>query len=362
MKEYICKIFTLSGTYITTWNDASFVGFSKSINSGLGEAVISLARHFDDFGEGEDIKLNNEVQIWLSDNDTPSEGIQIYSGFISAYRPWIDGSQEGVDITLLGYITKLTQDIYRDQYTTLDFVAANNDTVTVADNAAHDVTNALTVECWLKTTTVLNSVGLICHDLSNYKYMLHLANGSKNLQFYVRTASGVKAAIITRDAGWNDGNWHYVVGVWVKPFVRIYVDGKLANSIEGYDENITAGDEGLTIGRFSTNYFNGQMMNVRVSSVVRAPDEISMNWKKGQKLEADSNAFAVFHFDEGTGSAVIDETGTQDGVVNGADWLTAQEARSTINQEDADPSEMLKDIIAKYIANNPNAKIKHLIT
>lgn len=93
---------------ITTWPDASFEGFRKSKNGGLGECTIKLSRPFDDFGEGYDVKLNNRVDIVVNDFDTDDSGKVIYSGYISKYSPYIDGFNEGVEITLLGYVTKFS--------------------------------------------------------------------------------------------------------------------------------------------------------------------------------------------------------------------------------------------------------------
>lgn len=114
MKKYIVKIYNSKGNYITSWSDVSFNGFKKTINGGLGECRIKLARRFDDFGEYEDVKLNNKVEIYCSDGDTSSEGDRIYSGFISNYSPSIRENREGVDVVLLGYVSKLATSILKN--------------------------------------------------------------------------------------------------------------------------------------------------------------------------------------------------------------------------------------------------------
>ncbi|HUX55114.1 MAG TPA: hypothetical protein VMV56_11915 [Williamwhitmania sp.] len=114
MKKYTYKVYKSNGNYITSWADASFDGFKKTINGGLGECKIKLARQFDDFGENDDVKLNNKIEIICSDGDTPSTGMKIYSGFISNYTPYIDGNSEGVEITLLGYVSKLGTSILKN--------------------------------------------------------------------------------------------------------------------------------------------------------------------------------------------------------------------------------------------------------
>jgi len=114
MKRYLFKVYKPNGNYITTWNDATFDGFRMQINGGLGECNVKLARKFDDFGEDVDVKLNNKVEIWLHDKDTTPEGLKIYSGYISAYAPFIDGHNEGVGVTLMGYVSKLATAILKN--------------------------------------------------------------------------------------------------------------------------------------------------------------------------------------------------------------------------------------------------------
>jgi len=113
-KTYEIKVYDRAGTsYVGVLGDVSNYSFSKTINGGLGELVLELPRTFDDFGEDEDITFNNEVQMWVADDDAPS-GTQIYSGYISAYEPRISGGEEGVTVRVLGYVTRFGYTVYRD--------------------------------------------------------------------------------------------------------------------------------------------------------------------------------------------------------------------------------------------------------
>ncbi len=116
MKKVFFKIFNSSGELIVeNWTDANFVGFTKRINGGLGLCKIELGREFDDFGEFDDIKLGNEVQVWVHDDDSEDDfGTLIYSGYISSYEPTLENGQEKVIVNLLGYYTLLEQDIYKN--------------------------------------------------------------------------------------------------------------------------------------------------------------------------------------------------------------------------------------------------------
>lgn len=113
-KKYFIKIYEPNGKYINTISDASFNGFRKQINGGLGEFTFDLARKFDDFNEDYEIKHNNKIEIWVSDKDTASTGKKIYTGYISSYNPYIDGSNEGVKVTCLGYVSKLNSSLYKN--------------------------------------------------------------------------------------------------------------------------------------------------------------------------------------------------------------------------------------------------------
>lgn len=108
-----------SGNFIKVWENAQFKGFTKQINGGLSPCEIELGESFD--YEGNDLKLNNEVKIFVSDVDTQGsdEDVKlIYSGYISRYVPWARGGEEGIIVNLLGYYTKFAQDILKNGATT----------------------------------------------------------------------------------------------------------------------------------------------------------------------------------------------------------------------------------------------------
>lgn len=122
-KRYFAKFSSSSGRYIGTSNDISFNSFRKTINGGLSELSLSLARPFDDFGEGEDIDFMNHVEIWIVDKESGAEGQLIYSGFIDTYEPFA-GSREGVTVNCLGYVTRLAEVLYK-----------NGTTITITHNS-----------------------------------------------------------------------------------------------------------------------------------------------------------------------------------------------------------------------------------
>ncbi|OQB04296.1 MAG: hypothetical protein BWY21_02082 [Parcubacteria group bacterium ADurb.Bin216] len=66
---------------------------------------ITLPRKFDNFGLGEDVNLLDEIQVWVQDKDT--SGKKIYSGYVSSITSFIDGSNQGIKLDVLGYVSRL---------------------------------------------------------------------------------------------------------------------------------------------------------------------------------------------------------------------------------------------------------------
>lgn len=113
-KHYFYKIYT-DGVYVTTWAEDVFSDprFRSNINGGGGELNVKLARPFDEFGEDEDVKLNNKVELWVVDSDAP-DGLLLFSGYISGYRPIIQEVEEYVEVTVFSFEAELSRVLLRD--------------------------------------------------------------------------------------------------------------------------------------------------------------------------------------------------------------------------------------------------------
>ena len=139
-KRVTVKVFRPTGEYIKNWSNVRFDTFIKEVNGGLGPCIIDLGEEFD-YGGGNDLKLFNEVKIYVSDKDTINTNENeklIYSGYISNIDYWVEGKREGIRVTLLGYHTLLAQDIWQDTIsvpgtntTTFDYAGAATDIGTI---------------------------------------------------------------------------------------------------------------------------------------------------------------------------------------------------------------------------------------
>lgn len=113
-KHYYYKVYT-GNTLTAVWTKEviSEPRFRTVINGGPGEMNIELARPFDDFNEDVDVKVNNRVDCYVVDREQ-NNGQLLYSGYISGYRPLVDGPKESVIVTVFGYVAQLSKMILRD--------------------------------------------------------------------------------------------------------------------------------------------------------------------------------------------------------------------------------------------------------
>ena len=89
----------------------SYPQWSSIVNGGQGQCVLDLNRPFDDFGEGVTIQHGNIFRIYINDEVSPL-GRLIYTGVVSQYVSYSDGSTEGVRIYLLGLYSTLQRTYY----------------------------------------------------------------------------------------------------------------------------------------------------------------------------------------------------------------------------------------------------------
>lgn len=103
-KTYNIVIYDQAGTTILKTLKPDILknelAFNSIKNGNTGQCILNLNFPFDNFYEGTLIEFNNIVRIYQNDKNTPPR--LIYTGFISSYRPYTEGADEGVEVVLLG--------------------------------------------------------------------------------------------------------------------------------------------------------------------------------------------------------------------------------------------------------------------
>lgn len=140
----------------------------------------------------------------------------------------------------------------------------NDDNVTVADKAEFDVGAELTLKLWFRTDTDTADDVLVIHDESATKYAFWMSGTGGDLYFIVNTASGSSNAFYDgANSYFSDSVWRHIVGTYDKSLadnrLKLFIDGALAAQGTGHNEDIAAGDEGITFGHYAAVYMKHDM-------------------------------------------------------------------------------------------------------
>ncbi len=163
-------------------------------------------------------------------------------------------------------------------YTTaLDFVASQSDYIDAGNPASLQITGELSISLWFKTSTTPTTSGyLISKGVSPYT--------SRNFGIWFSSSNTVRAAVngvsglVTSPASnYNDDNWHHCVFTFTPSTSTIlYIDGSAVvtneASIPSAINNITSN---LEIGRYISEYFDGEISNVALFNSALTPSQVS---------------------------------------------------------------------------------------
>ncbi len=228
--------------------------------------------------------------------------------------------------------------------------------VTVNDSNTLDLTNAMTLEAWIKPTTLngWNSI-LLKEQADNLSYAMY-ANTDGNVPSgeifstyndYVRSPSPVSV-----------NNWTHIASTYNGTTLKIYINGTEVAS-KNTNGLIKTSNNALRIGGNSIwgEYFNGVIDEIRIYNKVLSATEIQsdMNTAIGSSPTVTpsitvtptqiptptptvssaptptptntpaSPPVAAFSFNENTGSTLNDSSGNgNNGTINGATWTTGK--------------------------------------
>jgi Cys-rich repeat protein len=150
----------------------------------------------------------------------------------------------------------------------------------VPASAGHDVPVTFTIETWFKQNPVALDGGpkaLLCKwrsPSSDGRSFCLQAQGANNLVFtvYGTTADGNENFGVTAEKVPLDGAWHHVAAVYDSSQLRLYVDGKLADTKSAVFQPVAANVPLFIGGRWDTSaevvnrFFNGNLDEIRLSS------------------------------------------------------------------------------------------------
>ena len=187
-----------------------------------------------------------------------------------------------------------------------------NDYVAVPNESLYDITGPITVAAWIKVDAFDQQFQTI---ISKGDGAWRLSReGTSNLLHFACT--GLTSPHLTSSSGVNDGAWHHIAGVYNGSQMRLYIDGKLDQSLNSTG-TITANNEPVQIGQNSqqsNRNWEGGLFDVRVYDMALSAAEIAeLHGLVGQ-----------WKLDETSGTVAADSSGkARHGTYQGSPTLAA---------------------------------------
>ena len=123
-----------------------------------------------------------------------------------------------------------------------------------------------------------------------------------------------------------DTDWHNVIATYDGLYLKLYLDGNLMKTTETSGE-IRSSTSNILIGNQDTQrYFPGLIDQVAIYTSTLSEQEISDIYSNTPNPgSGNQNLISHWKLDENSGSTAIDSESTNNGTINGAQWVTGVE-------------------------------------
>ena len=136
--------------------------------------------------------------------------------------------------------------------------------VTVADttDSELDMTSAMTVAVWVKSSTAnFSGNDAFVSKANSYTFG---PNGSRVIHFEVYIDGAYRTASYTIPDGVDLTQWHLYAATFNGATLQLYMDGEAVGTQTTYSGSISANDNAIYLGRSESNYFSGTLDEVRL--------------------------------------------------------------------------------------------------
>ena len=184
---------------------------------------------------------------------------------------------------------------------------------------APNLTQAITVSCWAKSTTpTWNSTYSLVSKRNSFTFGGQA--GNKNLVFYIFSTGAWRYTAFTLDIDITE--WHHYAGTFDGHSIRLYVDGDQVARAE-WSGTIAPDNGSLFVGwddGIAEQYFGGQITEVRLWDHARIEQEIKGDMRQ-RLVGNEAHLVGYWPLDEGSGTIANDKTANgTNGEINGTTW------------------------------------------
>ena len=205
----------------------------------------------------------------------------------------------------------------------LRFMSGAGDTgsiVAIPDSASLDITNAVTLEAWVRRSDASGGPNRIFLKVPEiYSLRIGQGGGDQNVQFLLNPTSGGILWALGEDVSAFANNWIHIAATWNgsgDKLPRIYINGRessyITQSLVNPPLETSTSEVWLSLW---AETFNGNIDQARVWNVARTQNQIIQWMHKTENLSSEPGLVSVWNFNEGTGFSTADLLGLNNGTL-----------------------------------------------
>jgi len=177
-----------------------------------------------------------------------------------------------------------------------------DDYINVGSDSSLDTASAITVEAWIKVDSYSTLAGIVERYQSvvdgGWFFTLNPTGSYDKLYYkFIDVDGGINAGASTESIPLN--TWTHVVWTY-DGTPKLYIDGD-GQTFTAINKNIKIYSKDLSAGKFSNNFLNGLIDEVRIYNRALTAEEIRYHYNRGGPV-------AHWTFDEGNGTTTYDMT------------------------------------------------------
>jgi subtilisin-like proprotein convertase family protein len=198
-----------------------------------------------------------------------------------------------------------------------------DDFMEVPHHVSLNVTNAITVAAWVKTSSNTGEEYIMTKGDDSFYFALGGGTIGSEVSIYL---NGVSSDWLRGTTQVGDNTWHHVAATWDGSTIHLYVDGNL-EATENKTGTISTGSNELRAGyRLGQSTYSGAMDELQLWNIALSEVEIG-NIMNFQMMGDEAGLVGYWNFNEAAGLTANDKTangnhGILNGVEPGDDWQT----------------------------------------
>ena len=151
----------------------------------------------------------------------------------------------------------------------------NNDFVNCGNDSSLNITDALTIEAWVKLKSLDGTQCIVSKGINDTtNYWMDIRNSGATVYFGGYSPSGTACNIGAINCGLVLNTWYHIVGTYDKANVKLYINGVLKASTPN-NLTLNTNDSPLIIGmRANTQPFNGIIDELKIYNKALSASEI----------------------------------------------------------------------------------------